>query len=207
MPTRKVIQLAGKTLVVSLPSKWAKRCGVRKGDEIDVDESGRRLILGASSSKDAGKASIDLTGLSERTIRWVLSALHKKGYDEIEAKYSDAKSLKIIEELMKDLFTGFAIIRQGNNKCTIKAIAKESEEEFDSILRRAFLVTMSMGDNIVDLMKKDMAKSAPEILVLEKTNNQLTNFCERILIKKGAKMSENSCMTYAIVWNLEKTHF
>jgi signal transduction histidine kinase len=40
--------------------------------------------------------------------------------------------------------------------------------------------------------------------VLEKTNNQLTNFCERILIKKGNKISENTCLLYVIIWNLEK---
>ena len=33
---RKVIQLAGRTLVVSLPSKWAKKHNVQKGDEIVV---------------------------------------------------------------------------------------------------------------------------------------------------------------------------
>ena len=35
---RNVIQLAGKTLVVSLPSKWVKLNSVKKGDELNVLE-------------------------------------------------------------------------------------------------------------------------------------------------------------------------
>ena len=32
-----MIQLAGRTLVVSLPSSWAKEYGIEKGDEVEVD--------------------------------------------------------------------------------------------------------------------------------------------------------------------------
>ena len=40
---RKVIQLASRTLVVSLPSKWVKTVNVQKGDEIEVIEKGDQL--------------------------------------------------------------------------------------------------------------------------------------------------------------------
>ena len=42
---RKAIQLAGKTLVVSLPSKWAKKFGISKGDVLFVEEIDTALDL------------------------------------------------------------------------------------------------------------------------------------------------------------------
>ena len=36
---RKVVQQGPSTLMVSLPAKWAKRLGIKKGDEINIDYS------------------------------------------------------------------------------------------------------------------------------------------------------------------------
>jgi uncharacterized protein YdiU (UPF0061 family) len=43
-----------------------------------------------------------------------------------------------------------------------------------------------------------------ELIMLEKTNNQLTNFCERTLNKTGYIDYSKTCFYYVIVWNLEK---
>ena len=39
---------------------------------------------------------------------------------------------------------------------------------------------------------------------MEKTNNQLTNFCERIINKGKYQVVKNSHFMYVIAWNLEK---
>lgn len=33
---RKVVFLAGKTAVLSLPINWVRKCSINKGDEIDI---------------------------------------------------------------------------------------------------------------------------------------------------------------------------
>ena len=43
---RKAIQLASQTIVVSLPAKWVRQQGIKKGDEIDVEERGKELVIG-----------------------------------------------------------------------------------------------------------------------------------------------------------------
>ena len=42
-----------------------------------------------------------------------------------------------------------------------------------------------------------------QLINLEHTNNQLTNFCERILNKYGYKNPKKISFIYIIVWNLE----
>ncbi len=202
---RKVIQLARKTLVVSLPSKWARNNGVKKGFEINVEERGKQIVFSTESDYDVEKIEVDISDLnSEVTRRWLLASLHKSGYDEIIITYKDPSLLKTIQDAVAEMFIGFAIVEQTKTKCIIKMIAKEQEKEFDTLLRRAFLVTKSLGESMVDYIKEGRLKELEELISLEKTNNQLTNFCERILNKKGFKDYKKTCFIYVIAWNLEK---
>jgi len=201
---RKVIQLAGKTFVVSLPSKWVKKYGVKKGDELEVKDHATSIVFSTKKESETKKTSTDITKADERTIRWLLSSLHKKGYDEIELFYDNPKKTKVIQELIKDLFVGFAIVYQGNKRCVLRAISHDENNEFDNILRRAWLVTISLAEGAIEYIKDGQQKHMKELIMLEKTNNQLTNFCERTLNKTGYIDYSKTCFYYVIVWNLEK---
>ncbi len=202
---RKVIQLAAKTLVVSLPSKWAKNLGIRKGDELEVEEKDSKISISAKKDISVEKITINVKSIEERTIlRWTISALQKSGYDEIEVIYEKPETAAVIHELVKDLLIGFAITEQSSNRCVIRSIAKELETEFEPILKRAFLVTLSMGESLTEYIRQKKTKELNQLLTLEQTNNQLTNFCERLLIKYGYKENRKTCFAYIIVWNLEK---
>ncbi|MCP3683020.1 MAG: phosphate uptake regulator PhoU [bacterium] len=201
---RKVIQLAAKTLVVSLPSKWAAISNIKKGDEVNIEEQGKRLIISSEGISHTEKISIDVKDMNERVIRWVLAAVHKSGYDEIEILYQKPEVVRLLDEIVKNLFMGFAIIEQTEKRCVLRSVAKDQESEFDAALRRAFLVTLSMGDSVLDYIKKGNMKGLKELINLEKTNNQLTNFCERIINKKGHEDYKKSSFYYITAWNLEK---
>ncbi|MFP4423697.1 MAG: AbrB/MazE/SpoVT family DNA-binding domain-containing protein [Candidatus Woesearchaeota archaeon] len=202
---RKVIQLAGKTLVVSLPNKWVKQFGIQKGDELDILEEDNQLVIRSGIRREESKnIFIDISDSKERIIRWTLSALHKKGYDEIQVKFEHMDKLRILEDLIRNRFIGFAIVHQTESLCIIRNITKEAEMEFDSILRRGFLVTESLAESTLDLMKRKKFKEMSELVQLEKTNNQLTNFCERIINKGKYPVAKDSHFMYVIAWNLEK---
>ncbi|MFH1439780.1 MAG: AbrB/MazE/SpoVT family DNA-binding domain-containing protein [Candidatus Woesearchaeota archaeon] len=199
---RKVIQVADKTLMISLPLAWVKQHDIKKGDEIEVDEAGENLLLYPGDSTQSKLITIDISFLNERVIRWYLSALHKSGFDEISIKYHNPEQLKLIYSLMKNLFTGFNIISETDNSVVLKNISKDNKDEFDQALRRAFRVTISMGKELLDCINnKDFVKLGM-ITEKELLNNQLTNFCERLLNKY--KFSDKTTFLYTIIWNLEK---
>jgi len=110
----------------------------------------------------------------------------------------------IVQDVVKDLFVGFAIVHQSNKRCVLRAISQDQDKEFDNILRRAWLVTLSMADSTLDYIRDGQLKQLKELVALEKTNNQLTNFCQRTLNKKGHLDFAKTCFYYVIVWNLEK---
>ena len=201
---RRVIQIADKTLVVSLPNDWVRQWGVKKGDELDVSESGPKLIASTTEYRPLKKGGVDVSNASERTLRWLLSSLHKKGYDEIEIKSDNPLHAVIIDNLLKDLFLGFAVVHRSGATCLIRSLAKELDDQLQVIVRRAFLVTLALADQSLETAKSKKFEQLKDLLELEKTNNQLTNFCERILNKKGLDEPVKTNFLYVIMWNLEK---
>ena len=201
---RKVIQLAAKTLVVSLPSKWVKKQGIRKGDEIEVSEHLRGLLIGGRGEQGASKVSVNLSGLDERVVKWVVSALHKKGYDEIELFYDNPATARVIHDRVKNLMLGFTVASQSEKRCILKSVSKEIEAEFDLSLRRAWLVCLELANNSLKIIESQHLSGLAELTELENSNNQLTNFCERILNKSEYREPDKTHFIYAVVWNLEK---
>ena len=199
---RKVIQLAEKTLVISLPSKWVKSQGVQKGSELEVEPAEGKLIVSTKKSLRPKKAIIHLTGTPD-LIRKRINTAYKRGYDELELTFSDPKAISAIKKEL-DVLLGYEIVKQGEKHCIIKNIATAMDEEFDNILRRLFLMVLEMGKDSIDAIKKKEYERLQEISLSEHTNDKLTNFCKRMLNKRGHQNPERTILLYAMLRDLEK---
>jgi len=199
---RKVIQLAGKTFVVSLPSKWAKKYGIKKGDTLFLEEKEKSIIVRTSKAVDVEKVQLSLEGPYE-FIKRNIDVAYKKGIDELRLDFEDPKIKKVISNVLESTM-GFEIISQGEKSCTIKSVATAVEGEFDNILRRVFLTLLSMAEESYDAVSKSQLSRLNEIAFADSTINKLTNFCKRILNKKGYKNCRQTSYIYCIVWELER---
>lgn len=199
---RKLIQMAGKTMVVSLPAEWVKKYGLKKGEEVNLEERDRTLAISTDKNLSIKKTTLDVRPL-KISGRRVMAALYKRGYDEIEVLYDKPQELEEIKKALSLEAMNFEIIKQTKDRCTIKSIAEATHEEFDNILRRTFLVLNSMIEEIHEgLIAKDK-KKIEEAKEYEKTNNKFTHFCRRSLNKRGYKNYEITSIMYTIVEQLE----
>jgi len=192
-------------MVVSLPQEWVKEWEIQKGDELNIEPKGSSLIISTQNKRKKLTTTINITNSTERVIRWWLSSLHKKGYDEIEIFYKK-EQLPLLMELTRDLMLGFTIVEQTEKRCILRAISQADEQSFNNVMRRAFQVTLTMGDSLVEaLSKKELDETElNQIKQMEKTNNQLTNFCQRVINKRGLSDPVKNSFYYTINWNLEK---
>ena len=200
---RKIVQHGNTSLTVSLPIKWAKKFNLNKGDEIDVEEQNNSLIISTEKSFKIDVQEVNTKNLDKKTLNWLLSALYKRGHDEIKIFFEDPSHMQIIQNRVNQLM-GYAIIEQTHNSCVIKNISEALKDEFDSTLKRAFLLTISMGDGVFDVMSdgKDMMR-LQGLISMEETNNQLTGFCHRIINKQGYKEFQRTSFVYVVIWLLE----
>ncbi|MBI5392580.1 AbrB/MazE/SpoVT family DNA-binding domain-containing protein [Candidatus Woesearchaeota archaeon] len=200
---RKIIKIADKTYVMTLPLAWLSKYNLQKGDELNLQENNNELTITADVNNNKQFISISIGELDDRVIRWLLSALHKSGYDEIELFYNNTQQLQLVGELLKDLFTGFTITGKTDKKLVISAIAEEQQQQFDNSLRRAFRVTLEMAADVAAKLKQQNY-DFQQTTKLELLNNQLTNFCQRILNKHRIVEYKKANFLYVILWNLEK---
>ena len=200
---RSVIQLAGRTLLVSLPAKWVDANNVRKGDELDILEDGHRLIVNTDKSSVITETKdLDADQIGQLIRRYIF-ALYKKGVDEIKVKYSDPSIPDLIRKTILNETVGYEIVSQTPKSCVIKLITSGSITEFDNLLRRTFLLLLSMADETLDSIKNKNLEHLSKTALLEEPNNRLTTVCRRSLNKWGTEHFNKMGPIYYIVEELE----
>jgi len=198
---RSVIQIANSTQLVSLPRKWAVHHNIQKGDELDIKEEGNKIIVTTDSISKKETKEIDVTNLEPMILRCIV-ALYKKGVDEIKVIFNKPELVTSVQRLIGKEAVGFEITDQGKNYCIIKHVSGELED-FDPVLRRTFLLLLSMASRSYDAIKEGKFEQLKNIAFLEEANNRFTTSCRRFLNKKGYKNHRVIGPLYYIVEDLE----
>ena len=180
---RKVIQIADSTQLISLPRKWAVQHGIKKGDELEIQEDGNKILVSTEKGFEVHKVEINTDGLDILIPRFI-HALYKKGVDEIRLTFNSKEDMQSIQNALGKEAVGFEITNQGNNFVEIKHVSGELAD-FDPILKRTFLLLLSMSEQTLEALKTNNWGVLPNIAFLEEANNRFTTACRRLLNKKG----------------------
>ena len=199
---RKIVQHGNTSLTISLPISWARRFDLKKGDELDILEKEKSIIISTAKAFQVNAIELDISGFDEKTIVWHIQALYRSGYDEVKVIFGNHSQMNIIQRIMGS-FIGYSIMEQKGNYCIIKTISQVVEQEFESALRRTFLVTLSMAESTYDAFSERKSDSFNSVMVMEETNNQLVLFCHRLLNKYGYNNYAKTTSVYTIISLLE----
>ncbi len=181
---RKVIQIAGSTQLVSLPRQWAKAHNIQRGQEIDVMEDGNKIIISADNSLPVERCELDISELGDMIPRCIRS-LYKRGVDELKVTFKNPEMAAMVQDSITKEAVGFEILEQGQNHCIIKYVSGGVIEDFDSLLRRIFLLLVNMAEDAVSVFKKGDYPHLKNVALLEEANNRFTIICRRALNKKN----------------------
>ena len=190
------------TLTISLPSDWVKRFNIEKGKELNLEEHGRNLIISTESTNFEQK-QIDIENL-ERVGKSYITSSYRQGYDEIEFTYKNNKYLETIQNLISREITGFEVIRSQNNRCVIMDLTGHNRDEFETALRRTWLLILDLSNESFDIIKKEEDIDLKNIRLIDCSINKFSNYCLRILIKKGRYDHKKTPPYYHFVKCLEE---
>ena len=199
---RKINRVGQNTLTVSLPAQWAKKHGIEVGAEVDLAESGSSLIINSNASVPLGKKKIDTKRFGFFHQNFITNVYHI-GYDEVEVHFKDENEFKNIQERLNQ-YIGFEIVDQGEGYCIIRDIGGSSELEFNNVLRRTFIMLLDMSEKCADAIEKKEFDRLKEIRLLEAMNNKFTDYCRRVLNRKGYEDSRKVTVIYTLVHDLER---
>lgn len=198
---RKVIQIAGSTQLVSLPRQWAKAHNIQRGQEIDVMEDGNRIIVSTETVPKKNSITIDISGLIPRLADRFLARAYQLGYDEIDAKFDNLELSLALRNKVHELM-GFEIFEQEHHSLLIKSISAKIDIDFDSVLRKAFLIALGMADAYLDSFKKNDKKELEALQYRDLELNRFCYFCLRA-INKGQYSGFDSNIIYYLIETLE----
>ena len=198
---RKVIQIANSTQLISLPRKWSQKYGIKKGDEIEVEEDGDKLLIKTESTPNAKEIEVDVSGLTPRLADRFIARAYQKGYDAITIKYDKPELSIAIQEKVKELL-GFEIMEQNRDTIVIKSISTKLDIDFDSSLRRVFLIVIDMADTCLEAFEKSDNKTLENLYHRDFDVNKFCYFCLRF-INKGFSGGFGTYILYYLIESLE----
>ncbi|MBI5064945.1 hypothetical protein HZA97_01800 [Candidatus Woesearchaeota archaeon] len=160
---------------ITLPIEWVKKYGLEKSRQVDLSITGSALVIKPEGIEKT-KATVDAKILRHSLTR-VLQILYKKGVDEIKIINADTKQTSEVYDVISNRCIGYEIIEHKKEYLIIKDIAKEASENFETLLRRCFLLIIEMSRE----QDKELIKKYDQNL------NKLHAYCLRLLIKQGHK--------------------
>lgn len=201
---RKLIQHGASSLTVSLPRKWVKENNLKKGNEIEVDELESKIIISTQKQYGSKKIELDVSG-AQPMVRKMLGAAFKSGYDEICVSFSSHDELKAVQELAREQFTGFEIIRQTKSSITIKNLSQNRFEEFDNVLKRLFFIINQMASETCDAAGKNDFEWLKNISLLKIESDKAADYCRRA-VNMGCESSfKRNAPLYTVIEQVEKS--
>lgn len=230
---RKIIKQGHNTLTMTLPTEWVKKLNLKAGDEIDLSENSGSLFINGKQHNGNKKAVIDITGLRMSMIWRFFQSAYREGCDEIKVIYDpnkkdyesaynfyvsqfeylrmgDKPTKKANIDIITDLvnrFIGIAIIDHGTNSCTIKEMGELSSKEFDSSLRRIFLLILELFDEIISLIKNNKNGDiaiCKKIHTMDINVDRFIDYCCRINNKiNDSSFNKNKPLMFSTLFLLE----
>ncbi len=198
---RKVIKLGTNSLLVSLPSSWVKRHGIRKGDEVEmaITPNQVRIISSQSAKKNTILVLADNPLVATRQIK----IAYKKGIDELEVQYNNPKAYSSVLAELKNLI-GFEVVESGKTRFKIKNIATGDAGDFGTVLRRVFLALLEMAESAEESCRIGSDDAKERVDAAESNIDRLTDFCKRLLNKQGADDVASITYSYSILKDIER---
>ncbi|MGP8125593.1 MAG: PhoU domain-containing protein [Nitrososphaerales archaeon] len=167
MNARKVLEMGGGTLLISLPKDWAKRNGVKKGATVSVDElSARKLIVRPIEdvAEKPREIEVEYPGEDLSEVMNDVTGAYLLGFDVIRIvgkKVISREDRARLKATMARL-VGLEIMDEDSKRVTVQFLLESSAIIPEKIVRRM--------SSILDGMLKDMAegltKGDPKLLAL-----------------------------------------
>lgn len=207
---RSIMKMGSATLVVSIPLKWAKRYGIKKGDNLNVEEQGNAVRISTEKTMRNDAIEIKTTNIGN-IIHRVIGVLYRLGYSKIKVTYSPSNEVLIRNRKAKestriletfDHLTGIDITETGENYIIGNERAEIEYSEFSSTLKHLFINTLKQSDQVTSAIKKNK-DIFEDVKFSERMINQNFDFCARLINLKGYEEYNKTNFIYELIKGLE----
>ena len=176
---RKIVKTGQNTLIISLPSAWAKKNKLHKGQFLEIEESGGTLKI--YSTRTFKKSIVlDLKDEGYWYINRILRRMYAAGYDQIEINYTQSSQMEHIRKSANYL-EGFEIIQSKKNSCILKNILETKQLDYKELLENIIWLIYSQLDLFKESLSENSKKGLKEIEGIDDSVIKLAHLGMRVL--------------------------
>lgn len=177
---RKINRVGQNTLTVSLPTKWVKKIGLKQGDELELSEEGRNLIIGSTIKPKKFKINVDLSD-SGTMLNRVIAAIYKAGFTEASIYYKTSKELDIIQSTVYRSCHVWEIMNVKKNNVDIHSISELNPERFEQILRKMVYAVSTIAKETYEAIENNDYEQLSNIILKDQIVDRHSDYCRRII--------------------------
>lgn len=197
---RKLIKQGYDALTLTLPRKWVRENSLKPGDEVNIEDSGNKLIVKGNSISSGKIKKITLDKTNRGHLRSLISSSYKSGYDEIVLHIKDDVNLILVNEIVNS-FTGLEVISNDKKKYVIKSFLMSEGSNIENLITKMFQLTRFIAESSYeDWDKVDLNNLQ---VMLKQNTMKLRDHCLR-LIHANKFGGDNSYDYYDLVTILDK---
>jgi phosphate uptake regulator len=185
----------GSTYVVSLPKKWVKKSGLKRGDSVVVvEQEGSIIIEPGVVERGPKKIAIDVTDVpSIDALERLIIAYYLVGFDTIEIKLNGEDNLdykKGVRKILKFLI-GVEIVEDVGDSVTMEILLDHKRMPTVEVLKRMHIINKSMLSDLVRAFDEGNLDLARDVIYREREIDRLYFLVVRQL-KSAARYQEVS---------------
>lgn len=199
---RKIIKQGNNTLTVTLPRSWTEDYKIKPGDELNIELKGNALVFSVDKLLACERKKTDISKLTS-ILPFVLLSFYRKGYDEVELTFEKQQTSVVIQSLLKDSSIGYHLIEHGRNFCILRALSDVGDIDFNEMLRKLFLIIKIKLEKVSEAIAGKDVSELHSIVAMSAMPSKITDFCYRLISKRGVDDMGKTAQLYNIVSNLE----
>ncbi len=203
METRKIYMTGGSTYVVSLPKKWVKNSGLKKGDSVVVTaQEGSIIIEPGQVERHTSEIEIKMSDVpSLDALKRLIIAYYLVGYDTIKILLDKKKGgLDYKEGIRKSLrfLVGVEIVEDIGDSITMEILLDHQRMPTTQVLKRVNLINRSMLIDMITAFENLDRRLAEDVIIREREVDRLYFLVVRQLKSavRFQQVSENLGITH-----------
>ena len=206
---RKIVKQGNGGFTLTLPVKWVREQELKAGDEVDIIEDQKNLMLcPASITKVPKSITINLELGEYNQYRSFIGGLYRSSYDQIKVEFTNTKVLPILQQVVDSLY-GFEVLDIGKNSCTIHGIYREEKPEIKLHIQKMINIIIAMQMMILEDAQQGKIGSEPQLLQFRNNLLKQRDLIARVIVQQ--KLLDNTHFPYYLLsfnlWNIARNYY
>lgn len=195
MKGRKVNQVGKDTLTVSLPKEWVGRNNIKKGMELELEDTDDKIVIHSGHRKSKG-IEITLGDINTFLLNKIINDIYIQDIDQVAINFNknkifnheldkEVRTADYITDLI-NMYIGLEIVSQNEKRIVIQNLIKESEvKNLGLIQKRTHSLLIELVNQVSDNLNSNPLRFESSINSHISNVRKFIYYCIKLIVNSS----------------------